>query len=49
MFAEGCQKGQKAINADHLYKCYLIINWINKTDRDRRKDKRTDRNEYTYN
>jgi len=28
-FEEGCQKGQKAINADHLYICFLIINWIN--------------------
>jgi len=29
LFEEGCQKGQKAINADHLYICFLIISWIN--------------------
>jgi len=29
LFEEGCQKGQKVINADHLYICFLIINWIN--------------------
>ena len=29
LFEEGCQYGQKAINADHLYICFLIVNWIN--------------------
>jgi len=29
LFEERCQKGQKAISADHLYICFLIINWIN--------------------
>jgi len=26
LFEEGCQKGHKAINADHIYICFLIIN-----------------------
>ena len=30
MFEEGCQKGPKAINADHMYICFLIItcDWL---------------------
>jgi len=49
MFAEGCQKGQKAINADHLY-VYLIISWIS-PDRptDEQINRQTDTNIYTIN
>jgi len=44
-FEAGCQHGQKAINADHLYISFLIINWINP---DRRTDSWTDRQIQTY-
>jgi len=40
LFAEGCQKGQKAINADHLYICFLIISWISS---DRQTDEQINR------
>ena len=50
MFEEGCQKGQKAISADHLYVFFLIISWIS-PDRqtDEQINRQTDTNIYTIN
>ena len=45
LFEVGCQK---AINADHLYICFLVINWIN-PDRQRQTNRKseTDTNIHT--
>jgi len=51
LLAEGCQKSQKAINADHPYMFSNKLVGLVQTDRqtDRRTDKQTDRYEHIYN
>jgi len=51
MFAEGCQKAQKAINADHLYMFYNIVGLVQSPDRhtDEQINRQTDTNIHTIN